>query len=656
MKKIEIIALLSDGQKIVERLQRRGVVELSDLKDEKLVKLNTASSISHFEKNIALASEALEILNSATHYKKPMLDMLSGREEITTEEFAKRKEESQQTLSVCYDITAAAKKISDCKNAISGLQTKSDTLVPWMSLELPQNFKGTKSTSAFIGTLPGELSKDEAEKLIGEKTEAAVQIEIISSRKEMTYLIFTCHKDDTAEVSGILRDLNFAAIQSRSPLTPKEESEKIREQISDCDEKILKYEKEIISFGNKQEDIKFLIDLLQMSLDKYASIAKLATTNETIVISGFIPAKYADGLVKEFEKKYTVAITVSDPDEADDVPVLLQNGGFASPVEGITEMYALPSKRDVDPNPVMAFFYYFFFGMMLSDAGYGLLMVIVTSIVLAKTKVEGTLRRSIKMFQYCGISTLFWGALFGSWFGDLPQVIASNYFGKTIKTTALWFEPINDPVTLLLFCFLFGIIHLFAGLAVNLHILWKEGKKFDALCEVIPIYITVIGVCPFGAGILTSVPPVLTKIGGYVAIAGVILIILTAGRSSKNVFMRFFGGIYGLYNTATGYLGDILSYSRLLALGLATGSIASVINLLATMPSNMVLKTVMLIVVGTAGHILNLLINLLGAYVHTDRLQFVEMFSKFYEGGGRAFAPLKSNTKSFKFKKENIYE
>lgn len=656
MKKIEIIALLSDGQKIVERLQRRGVVELSNISDDELLKLNTHSSMAQYEKNISLALQALETLNAVSGTKKPLLSVLSGREKISTDEFARRKKDSQKTLSMCYDINGCSKKISDCKNSISRLKTRQDTLAPWLDMPLSESFTGTQTTASFIGTLSGQHDGLSVSKLLSEITDAPAVIDIISSRKEMTYLVVTCHRDDEKAMDAALKDLSFGKIPASSNITPKEDCEKISEEILKTEEQIKQYSEKIASYDGKQKDIEFFIDLMQMSFDKYAAIERLATTERTIIISGFIPEKYVKGLLKEFEEKYTVAITVCDAEESDDVPVLLENGGFSSPVEGITEMYALPANRDIDPNPVMAFFYYFFFGMMLSDAGYGLIMVIVTTLVLAKTTVEGTLRRSLKMFQYCGISTLFWGAMFGSWFGDLPQVIAKSYFNKTISTTALWFEPINDPVKLLLFCFLFGLIHLFTGLAVNLHILWKEGKRFDALCEVIPIYITIIGICPLGASILTDVPSALTEIGGYIALAGVVLIILTAGRSSKNVFMRFFGGIYGLYNTATGYLGDILSYSRLLALGLATGSIASVINLLATMPSNILLKTLMLIFVGIVGHTLNLLINLLGAYVHTDRLQFVEMFSKFYEGGGRAFSPLKSNTKSFKFEKENIYE
>ena len=373
-------------------------------------------------------------------------------------------------------------------------------------------------------------------------------------------------------------------------------------------------------------------------------------------MTGYIPEKYADKFIKEFEGKFTCAISVYDLAEDEDAPVLLSNDGFAAPVEGITEMYALPGKHDIDPTSVMSFFYYFFFGMMLSDAGYGLVMVIGCALALKFMHLEDKMRKTLKMFLYCGISTVFWGAMFGSWFGDIVQVVAREFFGKEIGSIALWFEPLNDPIKLLLYCFAFGIVHLFVGVGANFYNQWRQGNKWDAIFDSIPVYLTVLGICPMGASILTTVPPILSQIGGYVAIAGVVLLVLTQGRSSKTIVGRLGGGLYALYNTATGYLSDILSYSRLLALGLATGCIASVINLIGTMPENLTVKAIMLVVVFIIGHLLNLAINVLGAYVHTDRLQFVEMFSKFYSGGGKAFKPLTVNSKYYKFKEEQINE
>ena len=182
------------------------------------------------------------------------------------------------------------------------------------------------------------------------------------------------------------------------------------------------------------------------------------------------------------------------------------------------------------------------------------------------------------------------------------QVVGREYFGKEIGSVALWFEPIDDPITLLLFSFGLGIIHLFFGVGVSFKMAWNDGRKLDAFLDTIPVYLTVLGAAPFGAGIFIDVPKYLTSIGKYLLLVGVILLVLTQGRSSKSIFGKFFGGLYALYNTATGYLSDILSYSRLLALGLATGSIAGVINLIGTMPQNMVIKTILFIVVFIIGH------------------------------------------------------
>ena len=330
-------------------------------------------------------------------------------------------------------------------------------------------------------------------------------------------------------------------------------------------------------------------------------------------------------------------------------------------MEAITEMYALPSKDDPDPSPIMAFFYYFFFGLMLSDAGYGLLMVIFTTIAKKKFKLSDKMRKTMDLYFYCGISTVFWGAMFGGWFGDIIPVIANNFFGKNLTTAdiAIWMDPLsgNNPMTLLLFSFLFGICHLFLGLTVRLVMLWKEGKKLDALCDTVPIYLLVTGIAPICANMVAGgFPQTVLTVGKYLAIAGAALVVLTSGRSSKKLLGKLGGGLYGLYNVGSGYLGDVLSYSRLLALSLCTGVIAQVVNMLGTIPSNPVAKGILLFFVFIFGHTVNIAINMIGTYVHTNRLQYVELYSKFYEGGGRAFAPFGTNTKYISLKEEKVNE
>lgn len=649
MKKIELIAMLTDSKKIIELLQRRGVVEITENNDEELENTNVTAVVGEFDKFRNTAAQALEIIDNYAPEKASLNDLLGGRTEVEKHEFGKEAMHMEQVMGAAGEIIKNQRYITDSANSASQLQIKCDMLERWKNLDVPLNFKGTATTSAFIGTLPYLTASEELE----EKLPENCSVEVISSTKDQTNVFIICSKDVYDEAEDILRRLAFAHVSEPESMTPKELIAEYTAEIDKLNDESEKAKENITKLAENRQKLRFVIDYLQMRKEKYDALSDLGFTENTFVLNGYIPEKYADSLKNEIEAKYTAAITFTDPSDDDDVPVLLENSRFSTPIEEITKMYAMPGKGDVDPTPIMSFFYYLFFGMMLSDAGYGLLMVIGTTIALRKFKLETTMKKTLTMFRNCGVSTIFWGALFGSWFGDIVQVVAREFFDKEIGSTALWFEPITDPVKLLLVSFGLGILHLLLGVAVAFKMTWDTGQKLDAVLDALPIYLIVLGIAPVGAGMFVTVPEALSTIGLYMLIAGVIILVLTAGRTSKSVFGKFFGGLYALYNTATGYFGDILSYSRLLALGLATGSIASVINLIGTMPENKIVKLIVLIIVFVVGHIANLAINLLGAYVHTDRLQFVELFSKFYTGGGREFSPLTVNTKYIKFKEEN---
>ena len=649
MKKIELIAPLTDSKKIIELLQRRGVVELCRTDDEGLEQTNVTAVTGRFDKFRSTAVQALETLDKYVPEKTGIADMLGGRTEVEKHDFGERAAQLEKTMNVANEILRCGKVISECDAERLQLATKCDMLRPWLALDVPLNFHGTETTAAFIGTVPYPATSEGLEEQLPEGT----SVEVVLATKEQTDLFILCWRERAQETEDALRKLMFASLGESEKATPAELTEQLTKHSEELGEKRDSAEKRIAELSKMRKDLKFAVDYLTMRKDKYDALNSLGFTESTFVLTGFIPEKYCESLRKEIEEKYVAYIELTDPSEDEDVPVLLENGRFSAPLEGITRMYAMPSKGDVDPTPVMAFFYYLLFGMMLSDAGYGLIMVIGTMIALKKLRLEEGMRKTLIMFRNCGISTVIWGALFGSWFGDIVQVVGKQFFDKDVGSIALWFQPLDDPIKLLLFSFGIGILHLFLGVAVAFHMSWKDGRKLDAIFDAVPIYLIILGVAPLGAGILTDVPQQLKTIGGYMLIAGVILLVLTAGRSSKNIFGKLFGGLYALYNTATGWLSDILSYSRLLALGLATGSIASVINLIGTMPENKIIKLVLLIVVFVVGHTANLAINLLGAYVHTDRLQFVELFSKFYTGGGREFEPLTVNTKYLKFKEEN---
>lgn len=647
MKKVELIALLTDSKKIIEFLQRRGVVEISSNDDEELDTTNVTAIVGEFEKFRSTVAEALEILNKYSPEKKPVTEMFESRTEVNIDTLDNPDFRLEKTLSIANEIVRSNQEIAEIEKNISQIDVKCDILKQWKNLDIPMNFKGTSMTSAFIGTVPFSITEDFINLFPN-----GSYMEIISQSKEQTNLFIICVNDVVDEIRDLLRQNSFNSISEPENNTPSEVIERCRNERLSYENRRSELQKHIKDLSEHRKKLEISADYLQMRKDKYNAFSSLGFTEKTFVLNGYIPEKYVNSLREELEKKFTVYVDFTEPPEDEEVPVLLENSKFSAPVEGITKMYSMPSKSDVDPTPVMSFFYYLFFGMMLSDAGYGLLMLIGTTIILKKFKLDNTMKKTMTMFRNCGVSTLIWGALFGSWFGDIVQVVGREYFGKEIGSIALWFQPLDDPIKLLLYSFALGILHLFLGVGVSFKMSWDDGRKLDAILDTVPVYLTILGVAPLAASILTDVPSILKTIGTYLLIAGVVLIVLTSGRSSKSIFGKFFGGLYALYNTATGYLSDILSYSRLLALGLATGSIASVINLIGTMPENMIVKTILLVVVFIVGHTANLAINLLGAYVHTDRLQFVELFGKFYTGGGREFNPFAINTKYITFKEE----
>lgn len=654
IKKIEIVTLSEDSKSIIDALQQREVMQITKA-DEDLENLETSRSVSLFEKHSQLADEALAILGKYSKRKHGLLDSFCDVRQIDEKSYEENADKIEEYMKKCSSIVEYQKSINELKAQIVRLNTRIEAVKPWANLDIAMIQNETKSTKLFIGTLSGYHTQEgileKLAELIPEIED--IDVEVVSASHEQTCVVITTYKADCDAVYGAIREMGFIAPTDPTRHPPERRIARLTKKIDDCNEEIAEYIEKIKDFSGCEEELEFASDYYASRSGKYKALGNLGLTKNTFVISGYIAEDEAYKLKSELEEKYAAVVTVTEPSEDEEVPVLLKNGGFSAPVESITEMYALPNKDDVDPNPVMAFFYYLFFGMMLSDAGYGLVMTIGSALALAFMNLKPSMKKTLKMFLYCGISTVFWGALFGSWFGDIVSVVGTNFLGwSEPKNLALWMDPVKNPMTLLLVSFLLGIAHLFLGLGVHFVHLWKQGKKWDAFCDVIPIYLTVGGAAPLAGNVITTVPESVTGIAKWVAIIGVILVILTAGRSSKNIFARLGGGLYGLYNVASGYLSDILSYSRLLALGLSTGIIAQVVNMLGTLPQNPIAKAILLVVVFIFGHTLNMAINLLGAYVHTNRLQYVELFSKFYEGGGEAFKPFSMGTKYMKLKEE----
>ena len=665
MQRISICALKRDRKAILEQLQSMGVMEMHQVAQDEtgFEKMDTQSAKVSFEKRVQLTENALDVLNQYAPEKKSMFASLEGNELIDKADWDEVAVKQEAVMDVADLLIADHKKIAEAQAEIVKLQTQIESLAPWMSLEVPMNYPGTKKTAMFLGTIAADMTLEMVYEKIAEDNPdlEAFDISVISQDRDAVYLSVFCLKEQAAEVENALRTCGFSRPAMVSEEIPAERKQKLEAQIAQIQAEIAGIKGDINAHAKDREELKIIGDYYRMRAEKYEVLGTLPQSKRTFIISGYAAKEVIPAVEKAIGEAYDCVIDVVELKEDEEPPVLLKNNGFSESVEGVLESYGLPHKGEIDPTTIMSFFYVFFFGMMLSDAAYGAIIAIVCLVVLKKfPRMSAGMRKSMKMFMYCGLSTLVWGVLFGGYFGDVVDVVSSTFFGKELTIKPLWFAPLNDPMKLLIYSMGFGLVHLFVGLGIKGYMLLKDGKVLDFFCDIVLWYIFLIGLIMMllPSDIFASIaqtkivfPAALVTLSKALAIIGAVGLLLMSGRSSKNPALRLALGAYDIYNI-TGWLSDVLSYSRLLALGLATGVIASVVNQMGSMLGKSVFGVILFIVVFIVGHTMNLAINLLGAYVHTNRLQFVEFFGKFYEGGGKPFEPFRAETKYVDIKEE----
>ena len=665
MQRINICALKKNRKAILERLQELGAMEIDiQLEDDNLgEKQDVASSRALFERRAQTADQALVILNTYVPEKKGMLDSLAGKPLVEKELFEKAAENQDQYMATASRIVTLDKQIAESKAAVLKVQNQVEALAPWLSLTVPVSYTGTQKTAVLIGTMPNPQDQQSILNLLAGAVPdvEAVDVELISTDKDFTYLAVICMKQDAGKVEEVLRTGGFSKPSSPVQKIPEEYKKDLEAEIAKAQEQAKQLESELAECAVSRQDLELISDYYRTRAEKYRILGEIPQTASTFAISGYVPAAKADAIVKELSEHYGAAAETEGIKEEEEPPVLLHNNRFSESVEGVLASFGLPAKGEIDPTFFTSIFYVFLFGLMLSDAAYGLIVSLACGIVLLKfPRMETNLRKSVQLFFWCGLSTLFWGVLFGGYFGDALDVISETFFGHKISIPALWFVPLNEPMRMLLYSMLFGVIHLFTGLALKGYMYIRDHKYMDFVCDVIFWYMLLLGLIgllipsSMFAGIAGKqivFPAALNAAAKWSAILGAVGIVLFSGRSSKNPALRIALGAYDLYNI-TGWLSDVLSYSRLLALGLATGVIASVVNQMGSMGGKSIGGVILFIIVFVIGHVFNMAINLLGAYVHTCRLQYVEFFGKFYEGGGKPFEPFKLKTKYVDLKEE----
>ena len=654
MQSIEICALMTQRKKLLEYIQRRGVMEVADADCDELKTVDTSGALSVFKNNTHTIEAALEILTRACpETKGGLLSSFKGRKAVPQSEYDSFYGDINSTIKTAKDIIAADRSVSEEK----ALRVKNASLIgaltPYASLDLSMVNSQSGASLYAVGAFPPKTTLDMI--LAAFHDDTPVHAEILSDNKDQTCAFILYRKKDREKVEDILRKNSFIYPGFITDVPPCDRIEALKKESAESLKREAENKARIKEYAKDIDKLRFALDHFAMRSEKYRVIANLAVTDHAFFLKGYIPYDKAERFKADIEKRFTAAVEISEAD--DNAPVLTRNNGFSAPVETVLSAYGLPGKGDIDPTGIMSIFYYILFGIMFSDAGYGALMALVCGILwIIYRKSDAPIMKSVKMFFFCGVSTLIWGLILGSFFGDALEVISQNFLNRDWHTPCLWFAPLKDPMKMLLFTMLIGLIHMFTGLGIAAYQCIRDRRWLDLFADVIAWVVMLVALIfmLMGSGIYEGIAgwkltytSTQSMIINIAAIAGAVFIVLTAGRESKNILKRLMKGLYGLYG-ATGWLGDVISYSRLLALGLATGVVGSVINQMGAMIGNPVAFAFVFII----GHLLNFLINVLGAYVHTNRLQFVEFFGKFYSGGGREFVPFDSNTKYYSVKED----
>ena len=643
MQRISICAMKKNRKAILEELQSLGVLEIDAAElDPELKTMDTMNARLIFEKNASLCDQAIEILDEFSKEKGSMLASLAGKPLIGRKQEEEAIRDQEEILRTAREIQGYRKKLTENSAAVVKIEQQEAALAPWLDLDIPMNSQGTAKTAVLVGSIDGNVTLDQvySQLAVDAPQLEAFDIQEISNDAGKLSLVVVCLKTQAQEMEEALRMQGFARPAQLVSEVPAQE------QIRDL--------------HDRKNSLQLVSDYFRIRAQKYEVLGQLRQSESTFFVTGYLPKKQVPAMEKRLTEKYDIVFEAEDAD-GENVPVALQNSRFGAAGEGVLAAFGLPGKGEIDPSTIMTACYVFLFGLMLSDAAYGLIVFAVCLGVLLKfPRMESGMQKSIRLFMYCGLSTLFWGVMFGGYFGDFIDVFSRVYLHKPVTVKPVWFAPLNEPMRLLVFSMLFGLIHMFLGMGLKGYMLIRDRKYLDFFCDVVLWFMLLMGLILIfiPSSMFRSIsqmdlnlPPAVIQVGKWMAIIGAVGILFMSGRDKKNPFLRLALGAYDLYNI-TGWVSDILSYSRLLALGLDTGVIASVMNQMGSMLGDSIFGWIVFILVFVIGHTFNLLINLLGAYVHTCRLQYVEFFGKFFEGGGKEFHPFRENTKYVDIKED----
>lgn len=652
MKRLSLVALKSDQDAILHALQEAGTVEIIKLADGD-VQNGDADTVN------ARIQRLAESINAVKPYAKKPGFLSPQKREMTLSDMREYVPKAEQTTNEIEELThTQARLLSEREKAVS---TRA-SLEPWETMTVPMDtVRNTSRVHYFIGLL---ASKDVQRVREQEYLEAEFMNESAT-----VPTILACREDDTRIVQNFLKTVEWQDyVFPKLPGTPREAIESLNRRIAEIDGEYDAAQKELEARGDTIETLQNALDAEAIDADRLSASGDLSYTAHAFVLEGWIRAdevEKTEQAIKNVTEAYS--FEVRDPAEGEEPPSVVKNSRFVKPFEEVQTLYSRPTYGTIDGTPYMTPFYILLFGLMLSDTGYGILLMLGTLLYIKKKKPTGMSAGISRVLFWGGLSTIVWGVLCGSFFGITKTSASTIEVGGAFSQISMFFEklgifpalldPMQNSMVMLGLCFGLGVLHIVAGYIVGAIDRFSKGDWksaiFDQISWVLITLGLVVGFLPAIAGMAgmsVTLSKSVTMPALIAAGVGALMVVLFKGREKRNPLKRMMSGLGGLYDV-TSVLADILSYARLFALGIATGVIGQVFNMLCGMlasASNPVMK-----IVGAIGsivllvllHTFNVAINALGAFVHCARLQYVEFYGKFYESGGKEFRPLSYNTK-----------
>lgn len=656
MRKLSLVGLSSDRARLIKKLQRSQLVEIKTSEEsEGTVPARLTAEKDAFSAKIARVSSALSFYKEADRLssklngaekvplKQKIADFAAPIEYVPFDEFKKIAAEEARLIGVMESFETAAVKFNEIKAERTSLSQRLEELRIYKDIDCRfSDVSDGRYAVMRLGVVPKE------------KTEAARRsfddfgggfIEIISEGKQ-SVVFAAAEKAAEGEFLRILSELEFACC-------PFSDENRASELIEIAERRIAELRDEEAAVAAKVSEqradvdkLKRLYDYYDLELKKLAAAEQSRATESCYFLEAWFPAEAEDKVKKVLEDSGSVAAyEFLDPKEGEKVPTLVKNSRIVAPYQAVTNMYSVPAYGEIDPNPFVAVFFFIFFGVMMSDAGYGLLLAIGATVLLALKKPKNGDMAIVYIIAMGGVSTFIWGVLFGGWFGI---ELSPDSFLNKLK----WFSPLegDGAMKMMGLSMALGVVQILVGMGIQAAALIRDGKWLWALTDIGGWYAIFAGIGCLAVGMVLEAAPSWLN---YVAIAlfalGFVGLTLKGGRNKKGV-AKIFGGLPELYDI-TGFLSDVLSYARLFGLGLSTGVVALVINNICSViagffPAGLQwIGWIISLPILVFAHLFNIAINTLGAYVHNCRLQYIEFFNKFYTGEGHQFTPLGAKSK-----------